>query len=183
MAALKPETRALWLELFDPSSYLADVSCPILFLNGSNDFAYPLDSYQRSVELVPEHLRNVSVVIKLPHGHIWTFKEVDAFVDSALRREVPLPKLRDLIVADDIARTTSRTRALTNAHLYFTTDTNEWQKREWRSQPAKLELLDTRAPRSSISATLPPDRPLTFYLSATDSRGLRVSTGWKRLER
>src|SRR6185503_15401841 len=39
---LRPETRDLWLQEFDPSQYLGDVRCPILFLNGSNDFAYPL---------------------------------------------------------------------------------------------------------------------------------------------
>ena len=39
--------------------YLAGVRCPILFLNGSNDFAYPLDSYQASYQLVDPRLRNV----------------------------------------------------------------------------------------------------------------------------
>ena len=33
---------------FDPSKYLSGVSRPIPFVNGTNDFAYPLDSTERS---------------------------------------------------------------------------------------------------------------------------------------
>ncbi len=46
LARMSPEARELWLRLFDPSQYLSQVNCPILFLNGSNDFAYPMDSYK-----------------------------------------------------------------------------------------------------------------------------------------
>ena len=52
-AAMSPQQRDRWVSLFDPSAHLAGVRCPILFINGTNDFAYPLDSYQKSYRLVP----------------------------------------------------------------------------------------------------------------------------------
>src|ERR1019366_7476025 len=53
LAKMPPDARSRWLRDFDPSQYLGGVNCPILFLNGSNDFAYPLDSYRASYRLVP----------------------------------------------------------------------------------------------------------------------------------
>ena len=73
-----------WVAAFGPSNYLPGVKCPILFLKWTNDIAYPLDSYQTSYDQVTA-ARTVSVQILLPHGHIWTFGEVDAFVDSHLK--------------------------------------------------------------------------------------------------
>ncbi|HMJ89557.1 MAG TPA: alpha/beta fold hydrolase, partial [Candidatus Acidoferrum sp.] len=93
LARLAPESRALWLKLFDPSTYLDRARLPMLFVNGTTDFAYPLDSYRKSYQLVPERWRNISVVINRPHGHIWTFPEVDLFVDSVLRKSPPLMRI------------------------------------------------------------------------------------------
>ena len=84
LAAMTPQARALWLRLFDPGSYVGAVRHPILFVNGTTDFAYPMDSYQKTYRLVPERWRHISMAVNRPHGHIWTFPEVDAFVGSVL---------------------------------------------------------------------------------------------------
>ncbi len=170
LAALSGESRARWLRHFDPSQYLGGVRCPILFLNGSNDFAYPLDSYRRSYELVRSALRTVSVQINLPHGHIWTFGEVDAFVDGVLRGGAPLAKFQPIKVKGETvsARVASQV-AVSKPEFHYTTDTGEWQKRKWTTVPARLH-----AP--TISAELPTARPLVCFLSVTDERGLRVSS-------
>lgn len=170
LARMKPEARERWLRNFDPSQYLSRVNCPILFLNGSNDFAYPLDSYQKSYRLVRAPLRHVSVVLNLPHGHIWTFGEVDEFVDSVLRGGTPLPRLSALQVRGDEATATVKSRIpIKQAALHFTADTGEWQKRNWETLPAEVN-------GGRIAARLPERRPMVFYLAVTDARGLRVST-------
>ncbi len=56
-------------------------------------------------ELVRPELRNVSIVIKLPHGHIWRFQEVDAFVDSALRKGQPLARPAAMKISGELATT------------------------------------------------------------------------------
>jgi len=161
--------RKLWVDTFDPSRYLPGVRCPILFLNGTNDFAYPMDSYQKCYNLVPG-VKSIAMVPRLPHGHIWTFKEVDAFVDNVLMKGPPLAKLSDLEVGDDRATTSvDETTKVAKAELHYTTTTGAWQQREWKSLPATVD-------GTTISATLPKDRPIVFYLSVTDDKGLFVST-------
>jgi dienelactone hydrolase len=170
LAKMSPEARARWLRDFDPSQYLGGVNCPILFLNGSNDFAYPLDSYRASYRLVPPRFRHVSVVLNLPHGHIWTFDEVDLFVDSVLRGGTPLPCLGPMQIKGE--RVTAKVIApvpIKEAALRYTTDTGEWQKRHWETAPAEVG-------HGTISARLLAQRPLVWYLSVTDERGVRVST-------
>jgi dienelactone hydrolase len=170
LAAMKPEARELWLRLFDPSQYLGGVDCPILFLNGSNDFAYPLDSYRKCAQLVRPKLRHVSIVINLPHGHIWTFPEVDAFIDSALTGGKTLPRLQDLAVKDGRASAAFDSPVpLKQATLHYSTDSGPWQKRAWKSEPAEIK-------NGAITAPLPKERPLACYLSVSDERGWRVST-------
>ncbi len=170
LAKMSPEARALWLRDFDPSQYLSGVNCPILFLNGSNDFAYPLDSYRACYRLVPDRLRHVSVVLNLPHGHIWTFDEVDVFVDSVLRRGTPLPSLGPMkISGDSVSAKVTAPLPIKEAALRYTTDTCEWQKRRWETVAAKVE-------HGVISAPLPAQRPLVCFLSVTEERGLRIST-------
>jgi len=170
LAAMTPESRERWLLHFDPSRYLGGVRCPILFLNGATDFAYPLDSYQKSYRWVPPQHRHVSVIVGLPHGHIWTFGEVDAFVDSALRGTTALPRVGEVRISGPIARAAVKSSTpIATATLNYTTDTGAWQKRSWHTVPARFD-------RSAASADLPAERPLVGFLAVTDQRGLRVSS-------
>ena len=170
LAAMNAEARERWIKNFDPSQYLGGVNCPILFLNGSNDFAYPMDSYRKSYELVRPQLRTVSVIVRLKHGHHWEFSEVDSFVDSVLVGGKPLAKLQALQITGSMAtaRVDSTVR-LKKAELHYTSDSGEWQKRDWKTADAALNA-------GRISARLPAARPLVCYLSVTDERGTRVST-------
>jgi cephalosporin-C deacetylase-like acetyl esterase len=154
------ERREAWTKAFDPSQYLSNVRCPILFLNGTNDFAYPPDSYQKSYALVKSP-KTISLRVRLPHGHIWTFQEVDSFIDSHLNKGEPLPKLSEMKRENDtVSATATSTVELKSAQL---------QKREWKSLPATLQ-------DGKITAKLPTDRPLVYQLAVTDKRGLEVTT-------
>jgi len=96
---LGPEHAARWVDYYDPSKYLPGVRCPILFVNGTNDFAYPLDSYQKSYRAVPGRT-DLCVTVRMPHGHQagWAPVEIGLFVDSVLRDGVPLPQLSEMRV-------------------------------------------------------------------------------------
>ncbi|MGE3311156.1 MAG: alpha/beta hydrolase family protein [Limisphaerales bacterium] len=169
LAAMSADARGRWLALFDPGNYLGRVSCPILFLNGTTDFAYPLDSYQKSYRQVPARWRHVSVVVDLPHGHIWTFPEVDAFVDSHLRDSDPLLGLGQAKYRDGVVRSAIHgSTPVRAANLHFTTDSGPWQKRTWKTRPARIV-------GGAVEVELPEERPWVGYLSVTDERGLRTS--------
>jgi dienelactone hydrolase len=175
LAKMSSDARERWLREFDPSQYLAGVRCPILFLDGSNDFAYPLDSVRASYRLVAPRLRHVSVIINLPHGHIWTFNEVDSFADSILRSGTPLPRLSPMhIKGDKVSAQVVGAVPLKEAALHYTADTGEWQKRRWEKSVADVH-------GNRISAELPQQRPIVCFLSVIDERGLRVSTEHEEL--
>lgn len=174
LARMTPEARALWLETFDPSQYLGATECPILFLNGTHDFAYPLDSYQKSFRLVRPELRHVSVVMKLPHGHIWTFPEVDEFIDRALAKK-RFPEIGALKVQGRTVRAKS-TEPLESASLHYTTNSGPWQNREWTTISATIakKKIEAQIPEALSGAT--GGTPLVYFINGTTRDGLRVSS-------
>jgi dienelactone hydrolase len=170
LAKMMPEARALWLRIFDPKEYLANVRRPILFVNGTTDFAYPLDSYQKSYRLVPAKWRHVSVAVDRQHGHIWTFPEVDAFADSVLRDNTPLVRVGAPVIAGDrLTAKLDRANVLKEISLCYTTNSGPWQKRTWHTAPARID-------GARISAELPTTRPLVAFLAITDAEDRYVSS-------
>lgn len=166
--------RIRWVRNFDPSQYLPNVRCPILFLNSTTDFAYPLDSYRKSYRLVNQHLRTIALIPRLQHGHIWTFPEVDQFMDSKLRDSQTLPQLGPLQTDAGKAKTTVRsTTEIKEAALHYTLDQGAWQKREWKAIPAVLA-------GESVSAAIP-EGVTAYYLAVRDARGLTVSTEYGQI--
>jgi dienelactone hydrolase len=155
-----------WADLFDPSRYLPGVTCPILFVNGTNDFAYPLDSYQKSYQLVKVPT-DLCVTVRMPHGHSegWRPKEIGLFVDSVLKQGTPPPRLAMPEVDGErvSARVTTR-QAFHEARLHVTTDAGPWQARIWTSRDARID-------DDCVSAQLPAPRPIVAFFTVEDERG------------
>jgi dienelactone hydrolase len=185
-AKMPDNWRKTWVENFEPSKYLGEAKMPMLFVNGTNDFAYPLDSYQKSYRLVKN--RNLCVTVNMPHGHPqgWAPKEIGLFVDQHLRKgkalfrwdaaDVRLEQKEGSILAAII-----QTHEIKSVAVHWTTDTKSpWQKRKWESSPAKQMVGNAT---DFYIATLPKDRPLIYFLTATDERGAVVSTEHAVLEK
>ncbi len=167
---MTPERRARWVENFDPSRYVGRANCPMLFLDGTCDFAYPMDSLQKTYNIVTNAPVALSVEINRKHGHIWNFPEVDAFIDSFVRDGKPLANVGPLKISDGIASCSfSSPVKIAKAELNFTTDTGTWQKRKWNSAPA--EIAD-----NSARIKIPEGRPMVCYLRLIDERGCAVTT-------
>jgi dienelactone hydrolase len=168
-AKMTPAMAKQWSDDFDPSHFLGSVQCPMLFVDGSNDTYYPADSLQKSYRLVKAPV-TLSMLINRPHSHIWTFGEVDAFIDTYLNKGVPLPRVGELKKSGDTVSTSlSSTQPIAHAELDYTTDTGVWQKRVWKEAPATVTS-------DGVSAPLPEGRPMVCYLRVTDTRGLAVTT-------
>ena len=169
---MTPEQRDRWVSFFDPSRHLGRATCPMLFVNGTNDFAYPPDSWNKSTQL-PEGAVNRSFTINLPHGHIFTFREVDAFIDSVLLKDAkPLAMVSPLAIGDDQKTFTATFRSevpIVKAEQIYTTDGGVWQQRNWESAPATID-------GDKVSATLPAANITAYCLLLTDERELRVSS-------
>lgn len=129
------EKASAWLNQWDPSGYLGAAKMPMLWVNGTNDFAYPMDSWKKSW-LLPESPRTLCLRVCMPHGHGAAGEnpeEIHVFANSILNHGKPLPAILDQIQSDDEVRATFRSEVpITSAELCFTRDTGRWQDRKWK---------------------------------------------------
>lgn len=167
---LNESSRNRWIQLFDPGQHVGRTACSILFLNGTNDFAYPLDSYRKTIEQVDPKLVTTAVQLNLPHGHIFNFPIVKQFMDANLKNGAPLVQLGSLKIVNGKA-VASITNGMTavKSELLYTIDRGAWQTRKWK-------VIEGNIADGMISADVPTERPIAFYLQATDKRGLKTST-------
>lgn len=170
-AKMTPENRERWVTLWDPSRYLPAVQMPILFVNGTNDFAYPLDSYMKSYDAVPGK-KQIRVTVNMPHGHPsgWAPAEIGIFIDHHLLGKPGLPEVGDPQVSGGEVRVKCEGAAsLKSAALHVTLDDGPINKRTWETHPAKID-------GSTITVKAPPAAATAWFVTVTDSADATVST-------
>lgn len=170
---LGEEKTRQWLEQWDPSKYLGQAKMPMLWVNGTNDFAYPMDSWQKSYRL-PKSPRMLCLRVRMPHGHGPAGEnpeEIRAFADALLRDGKPLPKITDQgRSGNELWATFTAEAPVMKAELCYTLDKGKWQTRKWEVQPATLNVMAGR-----IAGELPP-KATVAYLNLFDERNCAVST-------
>ena len=160
-----------WLHLWDPSVYLKRAKMPFLWVDGTNDLFYPLDSLRKSY-LLPRVPRTLSIHVRMPHSHDEGERpaEIYAFADRLLRSMPPLAtveaqrqrgRLVWLSYAAEIP--------IAKVDLNYTTDRGEWKDRNWTTAPAESQG------QHKSRAMLPPG-VTAYYFNLTDERGLVVSS-------
>jgi dienelactone hydrolase len=168
-----PDGGKAWLSRWDPSVYLPNAKMPMLWVTGTNDFAYPMDSLQKSYHL-PKGPRTICLKVRMPHGHGGAGEnpeEIHAFVDSILRDGKKLAVVKEQGRQNDEAFATFESEApIVKAELTFTKDEGVWQKRNWETAPAEVS-----APDHKVTAKIPAGTKV-YYLNLIDDRGLYVST-------
>jgi len=171
LAKMPADKRERWLAWWDPKAYLPAARMPILWVNGTNDFAYPMVATRRSY-LLPKGERHLSVTLRMPHGHGGAGEKppaIHAFADSILKDGAPLPRLTRQGREGRSAWAEFEAKApLKQGTLLYTKASGPWQKREWQTVPASLEAGRVRAEL--------PDGVTVYYLSVTDARGFEVSS-------
>ncbi len=162
-----------WLALWDPSIYLSHAAMPMLWVTGTNDFAYPMDSLRKSYRL-PKGSRTLCIRIRMPHGHGGAGEnpeEIHTFADSFFESAPALPAL--VTQGRDGREVWAKFRSpepLKQAELVFTKDLGKWQDRKWESLPAALDAA-TGETRTTL-----PDGVKVYYFNAITSSGLVVSS-------
>lgn len=171
--AMGPAKAGKWLTLWDPSVYLPRAKMPMLWVTGTNDFAYPMDSLQKSYRL-PSSPRTLCIRIRMPHGHGGAGEnpeEIRAFADTFCMGGTPLPVVKDYGAAGNQAWVTFESKTpVEKAELCYTRDTGVWQKRNWVAADAKLNPAAGKATAEIPAGTT------VYYFNLTDSRKLVVSS-------
>ena len=172
-ARIGPEQSMRWTQLYDPGMYLASCRVPIFFVNGTNDFAYPLDSFMKSHADVQHAAKNVRIQVNMPHGHEagWAPAEIAAFVDAVVLGKPGLPVV-DMPTADERG-TRCRVTAggpVASAAFVSTSDTGPINKLTWQTVAAEVDADGTLT-----GPALPADARAFFFVATTPS-GLQVSS-------
>lgn len=165
------DRRDAWVKAYDPSSLLPRCRVPILWVNGTSDVHYPLDSYQKSFDVVPGR-KQMRIEVKMPHGHPpgWAPKEIGLFVDSFCRDGLSLAVPGKITTKGDEIRLAFKSAVpLKSATLHYTTDTGLRSKREWKNLPAQIG-------QGVVTAPKPPAGANTWFIALTDERGAMVTS-------
>lgn len=164
------ERADMWLRQWDPSVYLPDAKMPFLWITGSNDFAYPMDSLQKSYRL-PKGSRTLCIKTDMQHGHGGMGEnpeEIHAFADSFCMKGIPLAKIGEQGQdGNEMWVKFSSKSAIKSAVLNYTRDSGAWQERKWESVSAVIK-------GKKATATIP-EGVKVCYFNLTDERGLVTS--------
>ncbi len=153
-----------WHRLWDPSRYIGSAKMPVMFLNGTNDFAYPMDSYAKTCKLVQGE-KNYSIQLQMKHGHIFDFPEFFLFVDQYIRKGTPMPLVSQPIIKEGSVSTTVKSSTkLLSANLHYTSGPHEQNgKRQWTTVPL---IVDGQ----KIQGAAPPKNATVWYIDVRDER-------------
>ena len=168
-----PERSARWLACWDPSVWLRQARMPMLWVTGTNDFAYPMDSLQKSYRLT-QGPHTLCLRVRMPHGHGGAGEnpaEIAAFADNLLKRGQSLPRITGQGRAgEQVWAAFESPSPIERAELNYTCQTGRWQDRTWET--AAAEINPTAA---KVTARLPKGVKV-YYLNLIDRRNLTVST-------
>lgn len=171
LAKMSAVDRSKWITLWDPSQYLPSVSMPIFWVNGTNDFAYPLDSYMKSYDAVRVQ-KAIRITVNMPHSHPagWAPAEIGLFIDHHLLGSPALPTIADALRrGDSVTARFESPLSLRSAQLHWTIGTGPINKCSWESSSA--EIRD-----GTILAPAPPSNARAWFLSVADERGAITSS-------
>lgn len=162
---------ATWVMQYDPSQYIGKAKMPMLFVNGTNDSHFFLDSYAKTYNDVDDKKLSIKIGLKHNHRYAWENEEIYYFINSYLNGTEPLPEVEPLKTKRNLINVSIRAVVpIEKAYLNYTTDTTSILKdRKWERREVAIK-------NNRVSLTLTPDHMTIWYLSVIDKRGLQVSS-------
>ncbi|MBA4168246.1 MAG: prolyl oligopeptidase family serine peptidase [Chitinophagaceae bacterium] len=161
-----------WNACWDPSVYINKITCPVLWIVGTNDANAPLDEYKNTY-LLQKSQRYLSIHLRMKHGHGGAGEnppEILGFANQVLYDSIPLIR---------IVKTHRNNTLVTmsfEAHnrpehieLLYTTSSGPIFKRNWQS----LQLDGVK--NNQVSTELP-QGTTAYFFNVTDTRGFISST-------
>jgi len=166
------EKAAKWAGMWDPSVYLPGAAMPMLWITGTNDFAYPMDSLQKSYRL-PKGPRQLSLIVRMPHGHGGAGEnpeEIHVFCNSILKSGAPMAKITEQSrTGVEVSVKYQSVQPVVKAEIAYTLDAGKRQDRKWETVAASV---DDAAKTASGSV---PENTTVWYINLYDDRGVVVS--------
>lgn len=160
-----------WMKTWDPSVYLKYAKMPILWVNGTNDFAYHMNAWQKSYRTA-KGKNTLCLKINMPHAHGGAGEnpeEIHGYANSFCKDDKPLAEIKKQECIKDTIWVHYKSAApIKKAELVFTKDTENWFERKWEASPAKID-------GDRVTAELP-ENVSVYYMNLIDERGYTVSS-------
>lgn len=168
---------AKWASLWDPSAFLPFATCPMLWVDGTNDFAFSLERVRRSAALAPvPHVFSTHLRMAHAHGEPGEGpREILAFADHFARGGRDVVRVEECVLRDNRveARFKANGRVVAHAELLFTRDTRDmpWPERHWDV----LAIDGFRSASGAVSVALP-DGAMSWVVNLVTDDGLVFSS-------
>ena len=131
-----------WVRLWDPSQYVSNIKSEVLFINGTNDFAYPVESWQKTVEITPKAAQLMIPQIRHNHDYVAKPKEIAPFMRSPTDLpEISIPRQK----GTRFVSTIKPKQSIQSATLVFTKEEAPNKERKWETLPAKIKNNQIKA--------------------------------------
>ncbi|MHB1001141.1 MAG: alpha/beta hydrolase family protein [Armatimonadota bacterium] len=165
------EIADIWLNKWDPSVYLKHTTMPVLWVNGTNDFAFHMPAWQKSYRIT-KGPRTLCLRVNMPHAHGGAGEnpaEILGIAESFGKDGIGFAKVTKQGRSKNRvwARFESKVQ-VKQAELNFTKDTGTGPERKWETIPAEID-------GSCAIGTLP-EGVKSWYMNLIDARGYIVST-------
>ncbi len=172
LSQLSELQQEFYLKNWEPSLYVPLQRQPTLFLNGTNDFHFTMNSFTKTYEASTNE-KYLYVEHNMKHGHSagWAPKTIYSFADyitdEGMAPNNPEFKSRN---KNNALKYTFKGE-VDKAFLYFTTDVADWGKDnyKWTQAPAHIS-----ASTKTITAPLPKNA-VAYFISTLDSHGIMYS--------
>ena len=170
-----------WKKICDPSSYLAEVQMPIMWVTGTNDPAYPLHLLEQSMALVQDAPVYLSITPRMIHGHAGHGEKPEvilAFADWLSGRcDVPFPEFAECYVNNgEVIISGFCAAEITGAELLYSCEdeTSGKKSTEWYWDSMPVEVINI-GNEFYVTFTLPQNTK-QYILNIFDGRNVPFSS-------
>jgi dienelactone hydrolase/membrane-bound inhibitor of C-type lysozyme len=174
---LSGKKTAFYLDNWEPSLYVPLHSMPVLFVNGTNDCHFTMNSFTKTWETSSAE-KHLLVLHQMAHGHApgWNPLEIYEFADYVTGSRDQYPEIQ--ITVSENSKIHGKVKgSLTEAFCYYTTDTADWQCKNYQWMVNQVEV---NREKGTIKTTVP-DNALYFFVNVVSADGLTVSSPMQRI--
>ena len=180
LADLTTEQQQFYLQNWEPSLYLPLQQQPSLFVNGTNDFHFTMNSFTKTYR-ASKNEKYLYIAHNMKHGHrpAWEPEEIYAFADYIVKKgKRPLiPKFKGLRKKNQLIYGCDG--KATEAYLYTTTDTADWGRDNYTWQQTSMDFSKSG---KIISAKLP-SNVQAYFVNIRDSEGRMYSSPMRMVDK
>jgi len=179
IAALPEKAKQFYLQNWEPSLYMPLQKQPTLFVNGTNDCHFTMNSFIKTYQASASE-KYLHIEKDMAHGHSpgWMPEEIYYFADYVTGKGIKPPEFSMKQSGKDKKLIYSFSGDVRSALLFYTNDTSDWtcKNYQWETAEAFVSGMD-----STITATLP-EHAVYYFLSGICGDDKMFSTPMKKVD-